>query len=55
MDGISQAGAAATYSAQDVQLSVQYSVMKQVAELQKDMMSILMQSMGVGQNVDLLA
>ncbi len=40
---------------QDVQLAVQYSVMKQVADLNKDMLAQLMQSMGVGQNIDLLA
>jgi len=34
---------------QDVQLAVQYSVMKQVADLNKDMLAQLMQSMGVGQ------
>jgi hypothetical protein len=29
--------------------------MKQVTDLQKDMLSQLMQSMGIGQNIDLLA
>ncbi|NLA91082.1 MAG: hypothetical protein GX843_05535 [Synergistaceae bacterium] len=40
---------------QDVQLAVQYSVAKKVADLQKDMLAQLMQSMGIGQSIDLLA
>jgi len=53
MDGISAASRGS--AAQDVQLAVQYSVLKQVTDLQKDMLSQMMQSMGVGQNIDLLA
>jgi hypothetical protein len=53
MEGISAASRSS--AAQDVQLAVQYSVMKQVTDLQKDMLSQLMQSMGIGQNIDLLA
>jgi hypothetical protein len=53
MEGISAASGGS--AAQDVQLAVQYSVMKQVTDLQKDMLSQLMQSMGRGQNIDLLA
>ena len=53
MEGISAASRGS--AAQDVQLAVQYSVMKQVTDLQKDMLSTLMQRMGIGQNMDLLA
>ncbi len=53
MEGISAASRGS--ASQDVQLAVQYSVLKQVTDLQKDMLSQMMQSMGVGQNIDLLA
>ena len=53
MEGISAASRGS--AAQDVQLAVQYSVLKQVTDLQKDMLSQMMQSIGVGQNIDLLA
>jgi len=53
MEGISVASLGS--AAQDVQLAVQYSVLKQVTDLQKDMLAQMMQSMGVGQNIDLLA
>jgi hypothetical protein len=53
MEGISAASRGS--ASQDVQLAVQSSELKQVTDLQKDMLSQMMQSMGVGQNIDLLA
>ena len=53
MEGIS--AAAPSKSGQEVLQIVGYSVMKQVAELQKDMLGELMQSMGIGQKVDFRA
>ena len=52
MDGISAASSVSP--SQDVQLAVQYSILKDVAELQKNMVSEIMQSIGIGQNIDLL-
>ena len=53
MDGASSA--VKNSASPDVQLAVQYSVMKQVTDLQKDMLTQMMQSMGVGQNADFTA
>ncbi len=59
MEGLSaaasQSSAVQNSAAPEVQRAVQYSVIKQVAELQKDMLSQLMESMGVGQNLNVSA
>ena len=47
--------AAPSKSGQEVLQILGYSVMKQAAELQKDMFGELMQSMGIGQKVDFRA
>ncbi len=53
MEGIS--AAASSKSGQEVLQIVGYSVMKQAAELKKDMLGELLQSMGIGQKVDFRA
>lgn len=59
MEGLSaaasQSSAVQNSASPEVQRAVQYSVMKQVAELQKDMLSQLMESMGLGQNLNVSA